>query len=64
MDLDKWLEQNAITKTDFARKLGLSLASVSRLAAGLQTPSLATALKIEKITGGAVTGADLSRKAA
>lgn len=66
MQLAKYLDLEATTQADFAGRIGLSIASVSRLASGRQTPSLATIRAIEKATGGRVTAADfeLASKAA
>lgn len=52
--LRTYLEQNRITQAAFAEKVGLNQATVSKLCAGTVGASLATAVRIEKLTGGAV----------
>lgn len=52
--LDQYLSDQRIRQADFARLLEVRQATVSRLAAGQQLPSLRLAIRIERVTGGAV----------
>jgi plasmid maintenance system antidote protein VapI len=52
--LRSYLETNCITQAAFAEKAGLNQATVSKLCAGTINASLPTALRIERLTGGAV----------
>jgi DNA-binding XRE family transcriptional regulator len=54
MDLKTYLESNAIRQVAFAKLCGVTGASISRIISGDQLPSLALALKIERLTAGAV----------
>lgn len=55
--LAKFLKESHVRQGDLAQKLGISQASVSRLASGTLRPSLTVAVKLEIETGGAVTAA-------
>ena len=52
--LSQYLTREGVTQSAFAERLGLTQATVSRLASGLLRPRLDTALAIERITAGAV----------
>jgi transcriptional regulator with XRE-family HTH domain len=54
MTLGEYLSANDMTRSEFAARIRLSEASVSRIARGLQKPDLDTAFDIERETGGAV----------
>ena len=60
MRLSEFLETRGITQTDFASRIERSIASVSRLCAGLQKPDLDTLLSIERETGGLVVTRDFA----
>lgn len=52
--LAEYLSTHSIKQADFAARLGLTQATVSRLARGVSSPSLDLAFHIERATGGAV----------
>jgi hypothetical protein len=52
--LGTWVSAQGWNRQQFADKLGISLASASRLCSGLRRPSLELAIQIEKLTKGAV----------
>lgn len=54
-DLAKYLDRAKIRQADFAAEIGVTQATVSRLAKGVSIPSLELAVRIERLTGGAVT---------
>jgi plasmid maintenance system antidote protein VapI len=72
--LRTYLKTQGITQAAFAKQADLNQATVSKLCAGTIGASLPTALRIERLTGGAVPvsallrhdmgGADESRKGA
>lgn len=55
--LATYLASARITQEEFAKKVGLKQAAISRLARGLSRPSLEAAVAIERITEGAVPAA-------
>lgn len=61
MDLRDWMKQNSVTQEDFGQRLNppISQAKVSHWLQGTRRVSLAEALQVAEITGGAVTGEDL-----
>ena len=52
--LSKFLRESEVTQAQFAARVGLSQATVSKLASGTLSPSLQVAVRIERATGGAV----------
>ena len=50
MSLREWLQQNNITKSQFARTIGVSRATVHHILTGQHCPTLAVAIKIQAIT--------------
>ncbi|WP_092886859.1 helix-turn-helix transcriptional regulator [Roseicitreum antarcticum] len=52
--LSAYLSREGIRQGDFAKRVGLTQATVSRLARNAMRPRLETALTIERATGGAV----------
>jgi len=54
-DLSEYLEQHRIRQEDFALTIGVTQATVSRLARGAMRPGLDLALVIEKATAGKVS---------
>ena len=52
--LTRYLKENDLTQAAFAERVGLRQATVSKVCAGKVGVSLATALRIERATGGAV----------
>jgi transcriptional regulator with XRE-family HTH domain len=58
MKLSDWLRQEGMTQAVFGERIGSDQANVSRWITGHHTPSLATLLKIMKVTKGAVTAED------
>lgn len=58
MKLADWLDNEGMTQTEFAEKIGRTSAFVSMLCSGANLPSLQTAERIAKATKGAVTAAD------
>lgn len=59
MRLDAWLGLRQIKKGDFARKIGVTAPTVTRIIAGTQNIPLSTQEAIFKETEGAVTPNDL-----
>lgn len=60
MQLDQWLrEQGPGAKANLSRRSGIPFNTILYLSQGKHLPSAATALKIERATGGEVTIADL-----
>lgn len=55
--LSDYLTQNGIRQEDFAARIGVTQATVSRLKAELITPSIKVAARIEEETGGAIPAA-------
>ena len=60
--LAAYLSKNKISHAAFARKLKVTDSAVWRWAHGMRRPSLEAAFGIERVTGGAVTAADLLRR--
>lgn len=58
MKLKEWMEQNAVTVTYIASRVGVTKSAVTRWASGDTPPSLLNALTIEKLTAGNVTPHD------
>lgn len=58
-DLKTWREQRDINQADFAKRIGTSIASVSRIETGEQWPGADLAAAIERETKGEVTVADI-----
>ena len=54
MDLKDYLEASGERQVDFARRVGTSGATISRLVAGTLKPALELAHRIEAETGGSV----------
>lgn len=54
MELDEWLWKNRIKRIRMARDLGLHTNTIFTAARRIRTPSLFTALAIEKYTDGQV----------
>lgn len=50
MRLETYLEQQNLKQADFAKKVGVTPATVSRLLAGQLSPSLELAARIEDVT--------------
>jgi transcriptional regulator with XRE-family HTH domain len=59
MKLGAYLKDTAVTQEAFASRVNMSIASVSRISRGLQTPSLTAARAIVKATDGKVSYEDL-----
>lgn len=59
MRLQEWLSVEGRTKAALAKAVGVRWRAIHRIATGERSPSLATALAIEKATGGEVTVAEL-----
>jgi DNA-binding XRE family transcriptional regulator len=64
MKLDTYLTQADLTQREFAKRAGLTEATVSRLVNGLQQPGAATLRAIMRETNGAVGVADFETEAA
>ena len=52
--LERYLKTNGITKTRFAAQVGIHISYITHLVKGRKVPSLATAVKIQELTNGAV----------
>lgn len=52
--LSEYLTSKSLRQADFAESLGVTQGTVSRLVSKMQLPSLALALRIEKVTHGEV----------
>lgn len=52
--LEAYLADHKVRQTDFARSVGVSQATVSKLVSGAMQPSLDLAVRIERTTGGSV----------
>lgn len=60
MRLQEWLSaEPGRTKMGLARAVGVRWRAIHRIATGQRNPSLATALEIERATGGEVSVAEL-----
>ena len=55
MRLGTYLRERRMTQREFAVRIGVSRSYLSMLISGAKVPSLKTATKIEKETGGEVT---------
>lgn len=55
--LSEYLTQNGIRQEDFAARIGVTQATVSRLKAEIMRPSIKVAARIEAETGGAIPAA-------
>jgi 3,4-dihydroxy 2-butanone 4-phosphate synthase/GTP cyclohydrolase II len=58
MQLGDWIEQRGLSRSEVARQLGISPGHVTDLCAGRFWPSRAVAIKIWRLTDGAVTPND------
>lgn len=58
--LAQYLHREKLTQSAFAERLGVRQSFVSRLIRGEAKPSLGTAFRIEKLTGGEVPAASWS----
>ena len=58
MKLATWLTANAISRSEFGRRIGVTPAAVGGYCKGAFKPGLRTLAKIEKLTGGRVRAAD------
>ena len=56
--LDRYLTAQGLKNVEFARMVGVSESTISRLSRGLQAPSYALVRRIRKATKGAVTADD------
>lgn len=64
MDLRTWLDQQGISKTEFAKRIGLAhVQSLFRYFDGKQVPRPKYMAAIKRETGGAVTADDFTAKA-
>lgn len=59
MKVEEYLFRNKITKTEFAKNIGVSRSHFHQMLAGTKRITAETAFKIEKETGGAVTKEEL-----
>jgi DNA-binding transcriptional regulator YdaS (Cro superfamily) len=59
--LARWLDDHEHTQVWLARRLGISVATASRITRGATMPRPKLAHRIEEVTGGQVTVADLLR---
>jgi transcriptional regulator with XRE-family HTH domain len=55
--LSDYLTQNGIRQEDFAARIGVTQATVSRLKAEIMRPSIKVAARIEEETGGEIPAA-------
>lgn len=60
MTLDAYLKAHPVTASDFAERIGVSPASVTRIRRGVQNITLELASRIVAATGGKVTLEDLA----
>lgn len=58
MTLNEWLKAANSTATALAKRSGLTVSTVTRLARGIQQPNSATVRAIERATAGAVGSND------
>lgn len=59
MDLATWLTQNEMTDAAFADRVGCNQKTINRARRGLTMPEVALIERIEEVTAGEVTVADL-----
>ena len=59
MNLDEYLSRSKITRTDFAKILGISRTHLQDILSGRRSPSKTLAKKIEEATEGKVTKEEL-----
>lgn len=59
MTLSEFLVEQKWTHAEAAQRLGVSRSYLTQIIRGQRAPSLALAVKIERLTGGAVTAASL-----
>lgn len=64
MKLETYLEAHSLKAAAFAREIGVEPSTVTRWLRHERTPSLDQAVKVEEVTGGEVTCADLLPPAA
>jgi len=62
MGLKEYLESHCMIKARFAKKLGITSATLHRMIAGKTYPSAKTAQRIVELTNGEVTFEDLFKK--
>lgn len=62
MELKEYLKKYGITKTGFARRMGVTYDTVINIINGKAYPSAKTAQKIVELTNGEVTFEDLFKK--
>lgn len=58
--ITRYRDRHGLSQTEFGALLGVSDAAVSRWEAGLRVPQLSTMWRIEAVTGGEVTLAELA----
>jgi transcriptional regulator with XRE-family HTH domain len=61
MQLEEWREHNRVSQRALADEAGVSQPTLSRYLKGESTPNVEFALRIKRITGGAVTLEDWER---
>lgn len=59
MDLATWLSEHDLTDAAFAGRVGVSQTTISRVRRGVQMPEARLIDRIEAVTDGKVTAADL-----
>jgi len=64
MQLADYLEREGLTQTEFAKRAGVSAATVSQLSRNRTWLSLKVARRIEKASNGEVTAADFVQREA
>lgn len=62
MDLEKYLKKYAITKTGFARRIGVTYITMNNITSRKAYPSAKVAQRIVKLTNGEVTFEDLFKE--
>lgn len=58
MKISDWIEKKKLSRSEAAKKFGISEGQLSRLITGSRTPSSAQAVKIASVTDNKVTLAD------
>ena len=59
MKLQNWLEEKRLSKTEFAKRIGITRHALYLYLKGKRQPRLDIALRIERVTNGEVTVEDL-----
>jgi DNA-binding XRE family transcriptional regulator len=54
-NLNNWLRENDVSQADYAEKIGISKATLSRILNGHHKPNIDVAFAIESTTDGVVT---------